>query len=166
MQDQDRRAEWAGEPSGSVGGRSLVVPAGIVDGLRQAVFAAIGEAGEAINESAFAKDRAEHSEWFVVPTNDLVEMYELLEVIGWTATVPSVSVRVDLWVHDRVLLRTLQGALEFAEADVSETVRRDAERSGTARSAERDAEIDRVGVLRDFIAKAQARFDALERGGA
>jgi hypothetical protein len=55
MQDQDRQAEWAGEPSGSDGGRSLVVPAGIVDGLRRAVFAKIGEAGEAINESAFAK---------------------------------------------------------------------------------------------------------------
>ena len=67
MQDQDRQAEWAGEPSGSDGGRSLVVPAGIVDGLRRAVFAAIGEAAEAINKSAFAKDRAEHPEWFTAP---------------------------------------------------------------------------------------------------
>jgi hypothetical protein len=166
MQDQDRRAEWAGEPSGSGGGRSLVVPAGIVDELRLAVFAAIGEAGEAINESAFAKDRMGHPEWFVVPTNDLVEMYELMEVIGWATTVRPIDVRVDLWVHGRALLRTLQGALEFAEADVSETVRRDAEQSGTSCSAERDAEIDRVGVLRDFIAKAQARFDAFECGGA
>ena len=31
------------------------------------------------------------------PTNDLVEMYELLEVIGWTATVALVSVQVGLW---------------------------------------------------------------------
>lgn len=144
----------------------MVVPAGIVDELRLAVFAAIGEAGEAINESAFAKDRMEHPEWFVVPTNDLVEMYEMMEVIGWTATVPPVSVRVDLWAHGRALMRTLQGALEFAEADASETARRDAEQSETACSAERDAEIDRVDVLRDFIAKAQAHFDALERGGA
>jgi hypothetical protein len=137
-----------------------------VDGLRQAVFAKIGEAGEAINESAFAKDRAGHPEWFTVPTNDLVEMYELLEVIGWAVLVPPIDVQVDLWVHGRALLRALQGALEFAEADVSETARRDAEQSGTACSAERDAEIDRAGVLRDFIAKAQARFDALERGDA
>jgi hypothetical protein len=136
-----------------------------MDELRRAVFAAIGEAGEAINESAFAKDRAEHPEWFVVSTNDLVEMYELMEVIGWAATAPPVSVPVDLWAHGRALMRTLKGTLEFAEADASETVRRDAEKSGTARSAERDAEIDRVGVLRDFIAKAQARCDALERGG-
>jgi hypothetical protein len=166
MQDQDRRAEWAGEPAGSPGQRSLGVPAGIVDELRQAVFAKIGEAGEAINESAFAKDHTEHPEWFVLPTNDLVEMYELMEVIGWMATASPIDVQVDLWAHGRALLRTLQGTLEFAEADVSETMRRDAEKPGTARSAERDAEIDRIGVLRDFIAKAQARFDALERGDA
>lgn len=142
----------------------MTVPAGIVDGLRQAVFAKIGEAGEAINESAFAKERMEHPEWFVVPTNDLVEMYELMEVIGWAATVPLVSVRVDLWAHGRALMRGLRGALDFAEADADETVR--AERSGTPRSVERDAEAQQVEVLRGFIVMAQARFDAIERGDA
>jgi hypothetical protein len=166
MQDQDRQAEWAGESSGSAGGRSLTVPAGIVDGLRRAVFAAIGEVAEAINESAFAKDRAGHPEWFTVPTNDLVEMYELLEVIGWAATVPPVSVHVDLWVHGRALMRTLRGALDFAEADVKEAARTPAEQSGTARSAEHGAAIEHVEALRDFIAVAQARLDAIERGEA
>jgi hypothetical protein len=166
MQDQDRQAEWAGGPSGSAGQRSLVVPAGIVDGLRQAVFAKIGGAGEAINESAFAKDRMEHPEWFVVPTNDLVEMYELMEVIGWAATVHPVGVQVDLWSHGRALMRTLRGALDFAEADAGEAVRAAAQPSGMARSADRAAEIERVGVLRDLIAKAQARLDAIERGDA
>jgi hypothetical protein len=134
----DGRAEWLGEPSGSAGGRSLVVPAGIVDGLRRAVFAPIGGAAEAINESAFAKDRAEHPEWFTGPTNDLVEMYELLEAIGWAAIVPPVGVRVDLWVHGRVLVRMLRGALDFAEADAEEAVRVPAERPERARSVERD----------------------------
>ncbi len=166
MQDQDRRAEWAGEPSGSAGGRSLVVPAGIVDGLRQAVFAKIGEAGEAINESAFAKDRAGHPEWFTVPTNDLVEMYELLEAIGWAATVPPVSGQVDLWAHGRAFVRALRGALDFAEADAKEAARTPAEQSGTARSAEHGAAIEHVEALRDFIAVAQARLAAIERGDA
>lgn len=130
MQDQDRQAEWAGEPSGPAGGRSLTVPAGIVDGLRRAVFAAIGEAGEAINEAAFAKDCAEHPEWFTVPTNDLVEMYELLEAIGWAATVPPVSVRVDLRADGRALMRALRGALDFARADTEEAARVPAEPSG------------------------------------
>jgi len=152
MQDQDRQAECAGEPSGSDGGRSLVVPAGIVDGLRQAVFAKIGEAGEAINESAFAKDRAEHPEWFTVPTNDLVEMYELLEAIGWAATATPAGVPVDLWFHGRALTR-LESALDFTEADASEVVRA-AEPSGTTNSADRDAKIQRVSVLREFIAEA------------
>lgn len=142
----------------------MVVPAGIVDGLRQAVFAKIGEAGEAINESAFAKGRAEHPEWFTVPTNDLIEMYELLEAIGWAATVPPVSVRVDLWAHGRALMRTLKGALDFAEADADETVC--AEQSETARAVERNAEAQQVEVLRDFIVVAQARLDAIERGDA
>lgn len=144
----------------------MVVPAGIVDGLRLAVFAAIGEAGEAINESAFAKDRMEHPEWFVVPTNDLVEMYEVMEVIGWATTVPPVSVRVDLWAHGRLLMKTLRGALDFARADAGEAVRSAAQPSETARSADRAAEIERVGVLRDFIDKAQARLDVIERGDA
>jgi hypothetical protein len=166
MQDQDRQAEWAGEPSGSAGQRSLEVPAGIVDELRQAVFAKIGEAGEAINESAFAKDRMEHPEWFVVPTNDLVEMYELMEVIGWAATVPPVGVHVDLRAHGRALMRTLRGALDFAEADAEEAARVPAEPSGRARSVERDVEAQQVEVLRGFIVAARARLDAIERGSA
>ena len=166
MQDQDRQAEWAGEPSGSDGGRSLVVPAGIVDGLRRAVFAAIGEAAEAINESAFAKDRAEHPEWFTVPTNDLVEMYELLEVIGWAATVAPVSVQVGLWAHGRALMRALRGALDFAKADAEEAARVPAEQSGTARSAEHRAAIEHVEALREFIGVARPRLAAIERGDA
>ncbi len=166
MQDQDRQAAWAGEPSGSAGQRSLEVPAGIVDGLRRAVFAAIGEAAEAINESAFAKDRAEHPEWFTAPTNDLVEMYELLEVTGWKATVPSVGVHVDLWAHGRVLVRTLRGALDFAEADAEEVARAPAEQPGTARSVEHGAAIEHVEALRGFIVVARARLDAVERGDA
>ena len=166
MQDQDRQAEWAGEPSGSDRGRSLTVPAGIVDGLRRAVFAAIGEAAEAINESAFAKDRAEHPEWFTGPTNDLVEMYELLGVIGWAAIVLPVSVQVDLWAHGRALMMALQQALGFAEADASEAVRRAAEQPETARSTPHSAAIEHVELLREFIALAQPRFDAAERGSA
>jgi hypothetical protein len=137
-----------------------------VDGLRRAAFAAIGEAAEAINEAAFAKDRAKHPEWFTVPTNDLVEMYELLEAIGWTATVPPVSVHVDLRRDGRALMRTLRGALDFAEADAKEAARTPAEQSGTTRSAEHGAAIEHVEALRDFIAVAQARLDAIERGYA
>lgn len=141
-------------------------PCGIVDGLRRAVFAVIGEAAEAINESAFAKDRGEHPEWFTAPTNDLVEMYELMEVIGWKATVPPVGVRVDLWAHGRALMRTLRGALDFAEADAKEAARVPAEHSGTARPVERDKEAKQVEALRCFIVMARARLDAIEHGGA
>jgi hypothetical protein len=144
----------------------LTVPAGIVDGLRRAVFAAIGEAAEAINESAFAKDRAVHPEWFTGPTNDLVAMYELLEVIGWAAMGPPVDVRVDLWAHGQVLARTLGGALDFAEADAEEAASVPAEQSGRARSTEHSAAIEHVEALRDFIAVAQARLDAIKRGDA
>lgn len=144
----------------------MTVPVGIVDGLRRAVFAAVGEAAEAINESAFAKDRAEHPEWFTGPTNDLVEMYELLEVIGWAATVAPVSVQVDLWAHGRALMRALRGALDFAEADAKEAARTPAEQSWTARSAEHGTAIEHVDMLRELIVVAQARLDAIERGDA
>jgi hypothetical protein len=166
MRDQDRQTGQAGEPSGSKGQELITVPAGIVDGLRRAVFAVIGEAAEAINESAFAKDRGDHSEWFVIPTNDLVGLYELLEVIGWAESAPPVGVQVDLRANGRVLMKALHGALDFAEADASEAVRAAVEPSGTAGLGERAAEIERVGVLRNFIAVAQPRFDGAERGSA
>jgi hypothetical protein len=147
-------------------GRFVTAPAGIVDGLRRGAFAAIGEAGEAINESAFARGRGEHPGWFHAPMNGLEEMCALLDVIGWTETVPPVSVQVFLWADGRALMKALRQALDFAEAVASEAVRAAAEPPGTAHSAEHRAAIERVEALRDLIAVAQPRFDAAERGSA
>lgn len=166
MPDQDRQTGKVGEPAGFNDGRFVTVPAGIVDGLREGAFAAIGKAGEAINESAFAKGRGENPKWFHGPMIDLEEMFALLDVIGWTEVVPPVSIQVFLWADGRALIKALQQALDFAEADAGEVVRTGAEQSGTAGLADRDTEIERVRVLREFIAGAQPRFDASERRSA
>ena len=166
MPDQDRQTGRVGEPSGFKDGRFVTVPAGIVDGLRDGAFAAIGKAGEAINESAFAKGRGEHPGWFHAPTNDLEELFALLDVIGWPETGPPVSVQVFLWADGRALMKALRQALDCAEADAGEAVRRAAKQSETARLAEHGAAIEHVGVLRDFMALARPRFGAVERGGA
>jgi hypothetical protein len=63
-------------------------------------------------------------------------------------------------------MRTLRGALDFAESDAQEAARAPAEQSGRTRSVENDAEAQRIGVRRGFIVVTQARFDALERGDA
>lgn len=166
MQDQDRQTGQVGEPSGFRDGRFVTVPAGIVDGLREGAFAAIGKAGEAINEAAFAKGRGENAKWFHGPMTELEEMFALLDVLGWTETVALVGVEVFLWADGRALMMALQEALGFAEADAGEAVCRAAEHPETAGLAEHGAMIEHVEALRDFIAVAQARLDAIERGDA
>jgi len=163
MPDQDRQTERVGEPSGSDGRALLTVPAGIVEWLRRGVFAEIGSAAEAMDEAAFKDGRESHPEWFLGPLEDLKEIVALLERIGWDATVSPVDARLDLRRGRRALLRALEAALGFAEEDASEAVRRDAERTDEQEltAAERDIEIERVGVLRDFIATVQAGIDAL-----
>jgi hypothetical protein len=165
MPDQDRQTGRVGEPSGSGAGSLLRVPAGIVEWLRRGAFAEIGSAAERINESAFARGRETHPEWFLAPTEDLRELYALLDAIGWASAVPPVAARVDLRKDRRALMSSLEAALGFAEGDASEAVRRNvAEHAGQGQLAEHDVEIERVGALRDFIAVAQARIDALTDG--
>jgi hypothetical protein len=144
----------------------VTVPAEVVDRLREAAFAAIGKAGEAINEAAFAKGRGENAKWFHGPTIDLEELFALLDVLGWTETVSLVGVEVFLWADGRALMTALREALGFAEADAGEAVRGAVEQPEASCSAEHDAVIERVGVLRELIAVAQPRFDAIERGRA
>jgi hypothetical protein len=164
MQDQDRQTGQEKEPSGFRDGRFVTVPAKVVDGLREATFAAVGKAGEAINEAAFAKGRGENPKWFHGPMTSLEELFALLDMLGWTETVSPVGVEIFLWADGRALMTALKEALGFAEADASETVRRAAEQPGTASSAEYGAAIERVNVLRELIAVSEPRFDAIECG--
>jgi hypothetical protein len=140
----------------SVSGQACVtVPASVVDALRRALYAQIGLAAEALDGVAFERDREAHPEWFRGPAQSLRESYELLDMLGWAAVAPAVPVRVDLQGCCWALMRALASALEFADEDVSEHMRRDVEKRG--RAAEREC----VGVLCDFIAVAQARINAL-----
>jgi hypothetical protein len=166
MRDQDRQAGQEKEPSGFRDGRFVTVPAVVVDGLREATFAAVGKAGEALNEAAFAKGRGENPRWFHGPMTALEELFALLDVLGWTKTTPPVSTEIFLWADGRALMAALEEALGFAEADAGEAARRAVEQPEEPRSAEHGAPIERVGVLRELIAVAQPRFDAIERGRA
>lgn len=169
MPDQDRQAGQVGELSGSEGQALLTVPARIVYWLRQAAFAEIASAAEAIDVVAFVDGREAHREWFLGPAQDLKSIFALLDVIGWAGTVPPVDVKVDLRTDRRALMSALEEALEFAEADANRAARRDhAGQAEPGLSAESDAEVERVGVLRDIIAEAQVRIDALtaKEGGA
>ena len=74
------------------------------------------------------------------------------------------SAEIFLWADGRALMAALEEALGFAEADAGEAARRAAEQPEATRSAEHGAAIERVGVLRELIAVAQLRFDAIERG--
>ncbi len=164
MRDQDRQTGQEEEHWGFRNGRFVMVPAEVVDGLREATFAAVGKAGEAINEAAFAKGRGENPKWFHAPMTALEELFALLDVLGWTETAPPLGTEIFLWADGRALMTALQEALGFAEADASEAVRRNAEHPEAPHFAEHSAAIERVDVLRELIAVVQPRFDAIERG--
>jgi hypothetical protein len=156
MQDDYAHNEHAG-------GEALVtVPASVVDWLRRAAYAEIGSAAQALDTAAFSTDRETHPEWFRGPVENLREIYTLLDAIGWAKTDPPLGVQIDLSADGWALMRTLAGALEFADEDASEAVARgDVEYAGRGMTPVRDTEVKRAGALWDFMAATQARIDAL-----
>lgn len=164
MLDQDRQAGRVGEPSGSEGRASLTVPARAVDWLRRGAFAQVGSAAEAIDEVAFADGRETHPEWFRAPMENLLEIYALLDAIGWSRMVPSVDVRVDLRRDGWALMRVLHETLEFADADADESTCGDvdrSERNGQSLLDQPDKAAECAGLLCELIAVATAHIDAL-----
>jgi len=61
-------------------------------------------------------------------------------------------------------MRALAGALELADEDVSEIVCSGVEDAETGLASGSGVKVERVGVLWEFMAAAQARIDALEVG--
>jgi hypothetical protein len=145
-------------------GARVMVPAVIVDWLREAAYAEIGLAAEALDAVAFDRDREAHQEWFRGPAENLKQIYALLDAIGWAKSVPPDPVRLDLredycWA----LMRALQRADEFAEDDddASEAGRGDVGQTEPGSALVYDLEARRVGVLWDFIAGTRAGIDEL-----
>jgi hypothetical protein len=143
------------------GGAQVTIPAKVVDWLRRAAYAEIASAAQAIDVAAFAKDREAHPERFRGPAQSLRETYALLDAIGWSGTVPPADVQVDLGRDCWALMRALEAALEFADEDVSEPPHNAVGHPERRQAPQRDAQAERIGVLWDFTAAAQARIDAL-----
>jgi len=142
-------------------GAQVTVPAIIVDSLRDAAYAEIGAAAEALDTVAFANDREAHPEWFRGPAENLRDA--LLDAIGWAKSVPPDAVRIDLrenycWA----LMRALQGAAKFADDDASEAVSGEVGQQGLRLVHDAEAE----GALWDFIGDTRAGIDdlAVEEG--
>jgi hypothetical protein len=139
----------------------VTIPAKAVDWLRRAAYAEIGSAAQALDAVAFATDREAHPEWFRAPAQSLRETYALLDAIGWSGTTPPEDVQIDLGKDSWALMRALTVALEFADEDISERASGNAEHDGRSLAPERETEVERVGVLCDFMAATQARIDTL-----
>jgi len=92
-----------------------------------------------------------HPERFRGLAENLREIYALLDAIGWAKTDPPPGGQIDLGEDGWALVRALTSALEFADEDASEPARGDAERDGRGSAPERGAEVERVGVLCQFI---------------
>ena len=148
---------------GQVSGKTLVtVPASLVDWLRRAAYAEIGSAAEELDTAVTSIGREAHTDWFPGPMQSLRETYALLGAIGWAKTDPPLGVQIDLSEDGWALMRVLSSALEFADEDINQTACSMVEHAQPQDLApERDAESEPVGVLYDFMERAQARIDAL-----
>jgi hypothetical protein len=143
-------------------GAQVTVPAIIVDWLRNAAYAEVGSAAEALDTVAFANDREAHPEWFRGPAESLKQIFALLDAIGWAKTDPPDGVQLDLRAdYCWALMRALQGAAEFADDDDAseDAACGDAGQWGLA--LVNNLEARRMGVLWDFIVDARAAIDEL-----
>ena len=144
-------------------GAQVTVPAMIVDWLRDAAYAEIGSAAEALDTVVLLSDREAHPAWFRGPAENLRQTYALLDAIGWAKSVTPETVQLDL--HENycwALMRALQGSAEFADdGDSSEAAWGDAEQAEPGLALVHGLEARRVGALWDFIVDARARIDEL-----
>ncbi len=150
MQDEiiaDHESVWRGV--------QVTVPTNVVDLLREALYAEITLASEALDAAGSSAQREQHREWFRGPKQSLDETYALLDVLGWSRTGPPTAVEVDLHACCWTLMRALGQALDFADEDISKKTRRDVEERGLA------AEGECIGILYDFISVMDTRIDAL-----
>jgi hypothetical protein len=143
------------------GGIRVTIPAMIVDWVRRATYAEIGLAAEKLDTAAFASDREAHPEWFLGPAANLRESYALLDRIGWSKTIPPLAVQIELRDYCWALMRALEGALEFADEEISDHVGENAEHAARHLDRVPDAVVERVGTLWHFTAEARAHIDAL-----
>jgi hypothetical protein len=145
-------------------GPQVTISAMIVDWLRDAAYAEIRSAAEALDTFALSRDREAHPEWFRGPAQSLKLICALLDTIGWAKSVPPVAVQIDTGAdYCWALMRTIQGAPKFADDDAGETVCGDVEQPGSTLA--HNLQDDRVAVLWDFIADARAGIDELAVAG-
>jgi hypothetical protein len=141
-------------------GAHVMVPAIIVDWLRDAAYAEIGSPGEGLITAAFSREREAHPEWFRGPAETLTQIYALLDAIGWAKSVPPVPVRLDVRAdYCWALIRALLGATEFVDDDVRGSTSADVEQTEQDLCFAQNLDARRVAALWDFIANTRASID-------
>jgi hypothetical protein len=156
MQDQDNSITEAFKLDR---GAHVMVPAIIVDWLRDAAYAEIGAVAEALITAAIANDRELRPRWFRTAADTLKQIFALLDAIGWAKSVPPIPVRLDVRAdYCWALIQALLGATEFAD-DGAETPCCDVEETWQDLMLAQDLSSQRVGALWDFIANARAAID-------
>ncbi len=159
MPDQSK-APRVGEPPGSArSSRSLTVPAVIVDDLRDGAYAELGSAANEIDCAVCNADRDAHPDRCISQLEYLDAARALLEVFGWSRTVPPVDVRIELPGNQGVFLAVLDGAVAFAEDDLREVERREAELAARGQAPQHDAPAKRIEALRVFAASVCSQAD-------
>ncbi len=138
---------------------TITVPVQLVGVLRSGLHSEIGNAAEAIAQVAGDAGREQHPEWYQEPLEHLARTRALLNLIGWSTTVPAIAVHVDLREHREAVLDGLDVALIVGDADLEEAERVDAERVTRGEAPIREATTRRVFALREFRAAIEAHAD-------
>lgn len=140
---------------------TLTVPAELVGLVRSALLAELGRAAEELAGVVERRGHEDHPEWFAQALRRHDAARALLDTIGSGNTDPPVEVGIDLRTHRQALTAALDVALLVGDEELAETEQVDAERAQRGEPSKREATIERVLALREFVAAVRWQTDCL-----
>jgi len=138
----------------------LVLPAGMVEPLRQGLHLLIAEATEDLAQVVRA--RGQYAEFYKQSLSRLCLSGALFDVIGWAPTEPPTEVTVDLREHGWALTRAVENALLVGVQELEDTGATCDERAKSGEPFRRETSVIQVLVLHDFVLAVEARMRSLE----
>jgi hypothetical protein len=128
---------------------TLVVPAEMVAYLRDGLRAGIVDAATDVCDAGTHTEKLSRPGWYREPLAYLDRHRVLLDLIGWEHTDTQGDIQIDLQEHHEAVLEALWSGLDYADDDLREGMRVEAER---ARAGEPPRDVmltERVLALRE-----------------
>jgi hypothetical protein len=132
----------------------ITVPAGLVEALRDGVYAELRNVAEVIIQATQTAGHLDHPERYDQQRARASAACALLDLIGWAGGERYAELQIDLAHHRAVLVAAFRGACDDA-ADALE----DAVTGRQTDTGRRTAIAERVRQLQQFVAALEAQVD-------